>query len=192
MNPFPIFCRAALLGCLLVLGAPSAPAQAQGYRPSWGPAAPSTAQYYYLPEVGGYYDLRAQQYLVQRNGQWQRVAQLDGYNPGSWHPVVIDYVGDQPWSRHDEYRRRYPASLPPGQAKRLERGKGLPPGQAKKYYGDRYGDDHQGPRYEDGSRRYEIRDKDRHGDNDDRDDDRDHDGRGKKNKGPKGKGKDRD
>ncbi|WP_375416315.1 hypothetical protein [uncultured Hymenobacter sp.] len=134
------------LGGLLALAALTA-AQAQVVvvsSPSWGPAVPASAQYYYLPEVGGYYDLRAQQYLVRRDGQWQRLNQLNGSNPTSWHPVVIDYVGAEPWSRHDEYRRRYPASLPPGQRKRLENGKALPPGQAKKYRDDRNHDDDQG------------------------------------------------
>lgn len=175
-----------LLGGLLALAAlTAAPAQAQVVtlvnRPSWGPAAPASAQYYYLPEVGGYYDLRGRQYLVRRGGQWQRLSQLSGYNPTAWHPVVIDYVGNEPWSRHDEYRRRYPTSLPPGQRKRLESGKGLPPGQAKKYYGNR--DER---RTDDDRRRYEDRDQNRRDYDDDRDDDRD-----KKDKGKyKQKGKD--
>lgn len=151
MKPFPVFFRAALLSGLLAFAAASA--RAQVYRPDWGPAVPTSAQYYYLPEVGGYYDLRAQQYVVRQGGRWQRLAQLNGYNPTSWHPVVVDYVGAEPWSRYDEYRRRYPANLPPGQQKRLERGKGLPPGQAKKYGSGRaYGDDHQDGRRDDDDR----------------------------------------
>lgn len=100
--------------------------------PSWGPAAPAGTQYYYIPEVGGYYDLRDQRYLVQRNGKWTRQAALNGYSTSSFHPVVIDYVGTQPWTLLGRHRQQYPASLPPGQVKRLESGKGLPPGQAKK------------------------------------------------------------
>ncbi|UPL49232.1 hypothetical protein [Hymenobacter sublimis] len=100
--------------------------------PSWGPAAPAGTQYYYIPEVGGYYDLRDQRYLVQRDGRWARVATVSGYSPSSFHPVVIDYVGAQPWTQIGRHRQQYPASLPPGQVKRLESGKGLPPGQAKK------------------------------------------------------------
>ena len=128
-----------LLGGLLTIGSlAAAPAQAQTavlQHPTWGPAAPATAQYYYLPEVGGYYDLRDQHYVVRRNGQWQRVSQLNGYDRSTWRPRVVDYIGDQPWSRHDEYRRRYPANpagLPPGQRKRLENGKGLPPWPSQK------------------------------------------------------------
>ncbi|MBT9393016.1 hypothetical protein KLP40_07565 [Hymenobacter sp. NST-14] len=103
--------------------------------PSWGPAAPAGTQYYYVPEYGGYYDLRNQQYIVQRDGRWARVRSLNGYNPSSFHPVVLDYRGTQPWSLIGRHRQLYPASLPPGQVKRLERGKGLPPGQAKKLDG---------------------------------------------------------
>ncbi|RPD46179.1 hypothetical protein DNI29_14325 [Hymenobacter sediminis] len=100
--------------------------------PSWGPAAPAGTQYYYIPEVGGYYDLRDQRYVVQRDGKWARLASLNGYSTSSFHPVVIDYVGAQPWVQLSRHRQLYPASLPPGQVKRLQSGKGLPPGQAKK------------------------------------------------------------
>ncbi|MET4107339.1 hypothetical protein [Hymenobacter sp. UYP22] len=100
--------------------------------PSWGPAAPAGTQYYYVPEYGGYYDLRDQQYIVQRDGRWTRVRNLSGYNPANFHPVVLDYRGTQPWTLIGRHRQLYPASLPPGQVKRLESGKGLPPGQAKK------------------------------------------------------------
>lgn len=101
-------------------------------QPSWGPAVPSGKQYYYIPEAGSYYDLSTQRYVVQQNGKWVRTANLSGYSPSSFHPVVIDYVGAQPWSQYSRHRTLYPASLPPGQVKRLENGKGLPPGQAKK------------------------------------------------------------
>lgn len=100
--------------------------------PSWGPAVPAGTQYYYIPEVGGYYDLRDQRYVVQREGKWTRMASLNGYSTSSFHPVVVDYVGAQPWVQIRRHRQLYPASLPPGQVKRLESGKGLPPGQAKK------------------------------------------------------------
>jgi hypothetical protein len=82
--------------------------------------------------VGGYYDLSAQRYVVQRDNQWVRIANISGYSPTSFHPVVIDYVGAQPWEQISRHRTTYPAGLPPGQVKRLENGKGLPPGQAKK------------------------------------------------------------
>jgi len=103
--------------------------------PSWGPAAPTGSQYYYIPEVGGYYDLRDQYYVVERQGKWQRLKSISGYAPSSFHPVVIDYRGTQPWVQITRHRQLYPVALPPGQVKRLESSKGLPPGQAKKLYG---------------------------------------------------------
>ncbi|WP_045687197.1 MULTISPECIES: hypothetical protein [Hymenobacter] len=103
--------------------------------PSWGPSTPTGTEYYYIPEAKSYYDLRAQRYIVLQNGQWVRVANLSGYDQRNFHPVVLDYRGSQPWSQYSRHRQLYPASLPPGQVKRLESGKGLPPGQAKKVYG---------------------------------------------------------
>lgn len=134
MKNFP---RLALSGLLLLaLTGASSSAHAQininVVQPAWGPAVPASAQYYYIPEVGGYYDLSAQRYVLPQNGQWTRVANVSGYDPATFHPVVIDYRGSQPWSLIRKHRTMYPASLPPGQVKRLENGKGLPPGQAKK------------------------------------------------------------
>ncbi|WP_426489979.1 hypothetical protein [Hymenobacter sp. 102] len=129
--------KIALTGLLtLALAGAAETAQAQVTinvnPPSWGPAVPAGKQYYYVPEYGGYYDVRDQQYIVQRDGRWTRVGSINGYNVANFHPVVIDYVGTQPWVLIGRHRQLYPASLPPGQVKRLENGKGLPPGQAKK------------------------------------------------------------
>lgn len=127
-----------LLGVALSMA--SAPAQAQVNininPPSWGPSTPAGTQYYYIPETQSYYDLRAQRYIVQQNGQWTRVANVSGYDPRSFHPVVLDYRGSQPWEQYSRHREIY---LPPGQVKRLQSGKGLPPGQAKKIYGGNAG-----------------------------------------------------
>ncbi|GAA4378990.1 hypothetical protein GCM10023186_16090 [Hymenobacter koreensis] len=89
--------------------------------PNWGPAAPAGAQYYYVPEYGGYYDLRAQHYIVQRNGKWQRLTNLNGYNPSNFHPVVINYAGATPWVNVTEHKNKYghPHGMPPGQAKKM-------------------------------------------------------------------------
>jgi hypothetical protein len=111
---------------LLLLGA-AEPAQAQVNisinPPSWGPAAPAGTQYYYIPEVGGYYDLRDKHYVVQREGKWKRVTTVSNYNPSNFHPVVINYVGAQPWVQIREHKVKYPKAGHPH---------GMPPGQAKK------------------------------------------------------------
>ena len=69
---------------------------------------PAGAQYYYIPETNGFYDVPARQYVVQREGRWIRTGNLSGYNPNNFHPVVVDYVGAQPWTRYDEYKGKYP------------------------------------------------------------------------------------
>lgn len=98
--------------------------------PSWGVAAPAGTQYYYVPEYGGYYDLRAQQYIVQRNGNWTRVTSLNGYSPSSFHPVVIQYVGAQPWINYSQHKVKYghPHGMPPGQAKKMRGAAVVPAG----------------------------------------------------------------
>ncbi|MGI4873757.1 MAG: hypothetical protein ACRYFX_21570 [Janthinobacterium lividum] len=77
--------------------------------------APTNAQYYYVPEINGYYDVPARRYVVLRNGQWARVERIEGYDPRSFHPQYIEYRGDSPWT----YRGGNPHGLPPGQAKKL-------------------------------------------------------------------------
>ena len=80
--------------------------------------APADAQYYYVPEINGYYDVPARRYLVQRDGRWTRLERLDGYDPRSFHPQYIEYRGAEPWT----YRGHgNPHGLPPGQAKKLYR-----------------------------------------------------------------------
>jgi hypothetical protein len=100
-----------VFGALATLASPAAHAQvnvnAQFGHPAWGPATPAGAQYYYVPEIDGYYDLQAQNYLVQRNGRWLPVANVQGYNPASFHPVVVDYHGRQPWSQYRDHHTRY-------------------------------------------------------------------------------------
>lgn len=118
---------------LLLLGA-AKPTQAQVNininSPSWGPAAPAGTQYYYIPEVGGYYDLRDKHYVVQREGKWKRVTTISNYNPSTFRPVVINYVGAQPWALIREHRVKYP--------KHASHPHGMPPGQAKKQRGAYY------------------------------------------------------
>ena len=109
--------------------------------PNWGPPAPAAAQYYYIPDVDGYYDLRAQRYVVLRNGQWIRTSTLAGYNPGNFHPVVVDYVGATPWVLVREHRVKDPKAKyakvvrPAPRVIYRDRVTNLPPGQAKKIYG---------------------------------------------------------
>lgn len=149
------FCAALLSGFALA-AAPTAQAQVNVNvnigRPAWGPAVPQGAQYYYIPEIDGYYDLYAQQYIVLRNGRWLPVAALSGYDPYQFHPVVLDYRGRQPWAYVGAHRDRYrpvvyrprPVIVRPAPTRIIVRDRGLPPGQAKKIYREGYnhGRDH--------------------------------------------------
>ena len=165
-----IFATALLTAAALAV-APAAHAQPQVNinvgTPAWGPPVPQGTQFYYIPEIDGYYDLYAQQYIVYRNGQWIPVGVIDGYDPRGFHPVVLDYRGREPWVYVGAHRDRYPRRVVV-----VRPGRGLPPGQAKKMYREGY---RQG-RYDD--RRYE------------RDDDRDDDYGKHKNKGKDKKDKD--
>ena len=102
---------AFVLVAFAALTSPAAHAQvrinAQFGHPAWGPAAPAGARYYYVPEIDGYYDLAAQRYFVQRNGQWIPMATVPGYNTASFHPVVVDYRGRQPWAQYRDHHARY-------------------------------------------------------------------------------------
>jgi hypothetical protein len=119
--------RAALLGLFAFVAVPAAQAQVNinvnTAPPSWGPPVPAGTQYYYIPETNSFYDVPARQYVVQRNGNWVRTTTVTGYNTSTFHPVVVDYVGAQPWVRYEEYKVKYPKKGHPH---------GMPPGQAKK------------------------------------------------------------
>lgn len=136
MHFLPRIALSGLLALTFTVAAQSAQAQVtiNVNPPSWGPAAPAGTQYYYVPEYGGYYDLRDRQYVVQRDGRWTRVVSLNGYNPTSFHPVPITYVGAQPWVLIREHKVKYPKAghphgMPPGQAKKARVVYAVPAGQ---------------------------------------------------------------
>lgn len=170
-----------MVGALILLAAPNARAQV-GVNitfgaPAWGPQVPHGTQYYYIPEIDGYYDLYSQQYLVCDDGYWVPLPQLYGYDPYRFHPVAIAYRGREPWCQRDHYHQRY-AYQPYCNYGRSDYGNG--------YYSNGYGH-HRYPRggYYGGGRGYNDRDDRRRGyggsyggNYDDRHDHDDHDGRG--------------
>ncbi|MDO7850304.1 hypothetical protein [Hymenobacter convexus] len=111
MKPLARFFGAALVGAFALLATPAAQAQV-GVNinigaPAWGPQVPYGTQYYYIPEIDGYYDLYNQQYIVFQDGYWVPLPQLYGYDPYQFHPVIVDYRGPQPWLQVNYYRQRY-------------------------------------------------------------------------------------
>ncbi|MBD2723082.1 hypothetical protein [Hymenobacter armeniacus] len=138
MSSLPKFLCAALLGLLVLTAAPAAQAQTYG-PPAWGPPVPQGTQFYYIPEIDGYYDLYAQQYIVFQNGQWVALPP-SYYDPYPFHPVILDYRGRQPWVFVNAHRDRYPRRVVVVQPRRA-----IPPGQVRRAYRDGY----QQGRYED-------------------------------------------
>ena len=111
MKPLARLFGAALVGAFALLATPAAQAQV-GVNinigaPAWGPQVPYGTQYYYIPEIDGYYDLYAQQYIVYQDGYWVPLPQLYGYDPYQFHPVVIQYRGREPWLQSSYYHQRY-------------------------------------------------------------------------------------
>lgn len=101
---------------LLALAWPSQPAAAQVQvqvnvgTPVWGPAVGPGVQYYYIPEIDGYYDLYTQAYVYfdPYYNTWVSTPALPnyyaGYDPRYFHPVVVQYVGRQPWGLIYDHR----------------------------------------------------------------------------------------
>jgi hypothetical protein len=79
-----------------------------GSPPAWGPAV----DYYYLPDVQSYYDIKAKQFIYLGNGQWVRSRNLptqyrnyDLYN--GYKVVLNDYHGSKPYSNFKNHKVKY-------------------------------------------------------------------------------------
>ena len=83
-----------------------------GSPPAWGPAGYSAVDYYYLPDVQAYYDVRATQFIYFGGGRWIRSRNLpnqyrnyDLYN--GYKVVLNDYHGSRPYSHYKEHKVKY-------------------------------------------------------------------------------------
>ncbi|MCV9928162.1 hypothetical protein OIU83_10885 [Flavobacterium sp. LS1R49] len=83
-----------------------------GSPPQWGPVGYAETEYYYLPDVESYYDVRASQFIYFGGGQWIRSSRLprqyrnyDLY--GGYKVVLNDYHGRTPYSHFDKHRVQY-------------------------------------------------------------------------------------
>jgi hypothetical protein len=102
-----------LLSSLLLLM--NAPVEAQinvhVSLPVWGPVV-TTEEYYYLPEIDSYYDIRRSQFIYLNNGYWIRSRNLPSwyrnYNLNKGHVVVInDYRGSRPYTHFRNNKLKY-------------------------------------------------------------------------------------
>ena len=83
-----------------------------GTAPSWGPSGYANVDYYYLPDVQAYYDLRASQFIYFGSGRWVRSRYLPrqyrNYDLNRGYKVVLnDYHGNRPYSNFNNDRVRY-------------------------------------------------------------------------------------
>lgn len=83
-----------------------------GTPPQWGPVGYSQVQYYYLPDVQAYYDIRTTQFIYFGNGAWIRSSYLPrqyrNYDLYSGYKVVLtDYHGTTPYSNFKNHKAKY-------------------------------------------------------------------------------------
>lgn len=83
-----------------------------GSPPLWGPVGYSNVDYYYLPDVEAYYDIRASRFIYFNGGQWTRSRYLPGryrnYNLYNGYKVVLtDYHGPTPYTYFKSHKVKY-------------------------------------------------------------------------------------
>lgn len=108
-----IFATAIIIGCFSYK-----PASAQvhlsvgvniGSQPEWGPTGYDHADYYYMPDIGVYYDVPTHQYIYQENNVWVRRT----YLPARWrnydlyHGYKVVLNQPRPWHHDADIRARY-------------------------------------------------------------------------------------
>ncbi len=145
-----------------------------GTAPNWGPVGYADAEYYYLPDVEAYYDVRATQFIYFGSGRWIRSRYLpnqyrnyDLY--GGYKVVLNDYHGSRPYTNFRNHK--------------------------VKYYRGYHGREQRNIGYNDNRRNYNNdrrNDYRRDYDDDDRKEYKKHDNRNNGNGYGKGKGRDRD
>lgn len=110
MKSFKLF----LLGIIL-LGAGSLNAQITitiGSPPQWGPVGYNDVEYYYLPDVQSYYDVRASRFIYYEGGSWvhrqnlpRRYRSYDLYD--GYKVVLTDYHGNTPYVYFNDHKIKY-------------------------------------------------------------------------------------
>jgi len=83
-----------------------------GSPPMWGPVGYSDVEYYYLPDVYSYYDVRSSMFIYQSGGVWvhrtylpTRYRNYDLYN--GYKVVMTDYHGHTPYTHYKEHKVKY-------------------------------------------------------------------------------------
>ena len=106
-----------IAGIILVVSANTMEAQVSvnvnlGQPPAWGPVGYSAVDYYYLPDIQAYYDIRNTQFIYFGGGKWNRSRNLPNqyrnYNLYNGYKVVLnDYHGSRPYSNFKNHKVKY-------------------------------------------------------------------------------------
>ncbi|MBD3583705.1 hypothetical protein [Flavobacterium selenitireducens] len=83
-----------------------------GSPPAWAPATPARTEYYYLPDIDSYYDIRTTEYIYVTKGKWIRSRSLPvahrTYNPYKGRTIIInDYHGRSPYVNYRTHKVKY-------------------------------------------------------------------------------------
>ena len=83
-----------------------------GGRPDWAPVTYTEANYYYLPDVEAYYDVRGSNFIYVNNGNWITARHLPAryrnYDLYAGPKVVLtDYRGNRPYTHFKTHRVKY-------------------------------------------------------------------------------------
>jgi hypothetical protein len=83
-----------------------------GTPPAWGPSGYSNVDYYYLPDIEAYYDIRDSQFIYYGNGTWIRSRylprQFRNYDLYNGYKVVLNnYHGNSPYNNFQNHSRVY-------------------------------------------------------------------------------------
>lgn len=123
----------AVLG-LILIAACSIQAQISvnlniGNQPAWGPSGYSDVDYYYLPDVESYYDIRNSQFIFFSNGSWIRSKSLPmryrNYNLYSGYKVVLnDFHGSRPYADYRIHKVKYYKGYRNGPQRNIGHGNG--------------------------------------------------------------------
>lgn len=83
-----------------------------GSPPAWGPVGYTNVDFYYIPDIESYYDIRLSQFIYFDNGRWIHSKKLpkhyinyDLYN--GYKVVLKDYRGKKPYTYFKNHKVKY-------------------------------------------------------------------------------------
>jgi hypothetical protein len=80
-----------------------------GVQPIWGPVGYDHVDYYYLPDIDGYYDVPGHVFVYFDHGAWVRTAELPARfgHVDLYHTYKVVVNERDPWMHHEQIRAKY-------------------------------------------------------------------------------------